>query len=63
MELTKTEILKQINDIKSKHDSLKQESIDLIKLIKESEEKINANLTQIDELEVIYVDLIEKLAE
>jgi hypothetical protein len=63
MELTKTEILAQINNMKSKHELLKKEVFDLVESIKEGEEKINTKLKEIEELEIIYVDLIEKLAK
>jgi len=58
---TPTELLKLINDVKSKHDTLKQEIIGHTFEVDELEKKINEKLAKLDELEKSYVKLIEEL--
>ena len=63
--LTDTELIKQLNDNKQKHDNLKQEIIDDTHefddyVIKKSEE-INNKIKILDEIEKNYVQLVEEL--
>jgi len=59
--LTPTELLKMGNDIKAKHDALKQEIIDISFEIEEFETKIEEKLLALDELERNYVAIIETI--
>jgi len=58
---TPTELLKLINDAKSKHESLKQEIINHTLEIDSLEETINKKIEQLEETEKQYVQLIEEL--
>lgn len=58
---TSTELLKSINDIKSKHESIKNEIIDLTNIIDETEIKINNKINELTKLEENYVILIDEL--
>jgi len=57
--LTPTELLKVGNDIKSKHDSLKDVIISDTFLIDEIQTRINNSVRELDELEQKYVKIIE----
>jgi hypothetical protein len=50
-----------INDCKAKHDTLKQEIIDMTYEIDVLEEKINARIDILSKIEKNYVVLIEEL--
>lgn len=58
---TPTELLKMINDVKAKHDALKQEIIDHTIEVDEIEKKINDKLEVLTEIEKNYVELIEEI--
>jgi hypothetical protein len=58
---TPTELLKMINDCKAKHDTFKQEIVDMTYEIEVLEEKINARIDVITAAEQQYVALIEEL--
>jgi len=58
---TPTELLKLINDVKLKHDTLKQEIINHTFEVDELEKKINEKIAKLDELEKNYVKLIEQI--
>jgi hypothetical protein len=58
---TPTELLKIGNDIKVKHDTLKQEIIDLSFEVEELERKINEKIVLLDELERNYVAVVEEI--
>jgi hypothetical protein len=58
---TPTELLKMINDIKQKHDALKQEIINDTFEFDELEIKINKKIEALTELEKNYVALIEEM--
>jgi uncharacterized coiled-coil DUF342 family protein len=58
---TPIELLKIGNDIKTKHDALKQEIVDYSFQIEELEKLINEKLVLLDELEKNYVVIIEKI--
>lgn len=57
-----TQLLKMGNDIKAKHDALKQEIINDSYAIEELENGINEKAHQLEELEKNYVEIVEKLA-
>lgn len=58
---TPTELLKAINDINVKHESLKLEIINHSIEIDDIEEIIKNKLTVLDELEKTYIILIEEI--
>ena len=58
---TPTELLKMINDIKLKHDTLKQEIIDHTFEAEELEKKINEKIISLTEIEKNYIALIEEM--
>ncbi len=58
---TPTELLKMINDIKQKHDNLRQLIIDNTYVLDELQNKINNDLVELNELEKNYVALIEEM--
>jgi len=58
---TPIELNKMINDVKEKHDALKQEVIDHSFELDELEKKINEKIVVINELEKKYVELIEEI--
>lgn len=59
--LTPTELLKICNDIVAKHDSLKQEIINLSYEADELENKIKRKLDELNDLEKKYVTIIEEM--
>jgi len=58
---TPTELLKIGNEVKTKHDNLKQEIIEHTFQIEEIEKLINEKLIILDELEKNYVAIIETI--
>ena len=58
---TSTELLKMINDNKTKHDTLKQEIIDYTYQVDELERIINNKLNELTEIEKNYIILIDEL--
>jgi hypothetical protein len=58
---TPTHLLKMINDVKVKHDALKQEIINDTLEIDELEIRINKKIETLTELEKNYVALIEEM--
>ena len=58
---TPTQLLKLINDVKVKHDALKQEIINDTLEIDEFEIRINKKIETLTELEKNYVALIEEM--
>lgn len=58
---TPIELNKMINDVKEKHDTLKQEIITHTIEIDDLEKKINEKILVIDELEKTYIELIEEI--
>jgi hypothetical protein len=58
---TPTELLKMINDVKVKHDTLKEEVIAHTFDVEELEKKINEKLDTIQTLEKNYIALIEEI--
>ncbi len=58
---TSTELLKMINDNKTKHDILKQEIIDYTYQVDELERIINNKLNELTEIEKNYIILIHEL--
>ena len=61
---TPTELLKISNDIKEKHNKIKENIIMLVDLIDENKEKINNNideLTNLEEVHKLIMDEIEKV--
>lgn len=61
--LTPTELLKRGNDIKAKHDALKEEIIANTFEIEELEKKIQEKLVLLDALEREYVEIVEVIAK
>jgi len=57
------ELLKMINDIKLKHDTLKNDVINLTYEYDDIEKKINEKIAQLNELEKNYVELIEEMSK
>ena len=58
---TKTELLKMANDIKAKHDALKQDIIADTIIMDELEKKVNEKIGVLTELEKNYVNIIEQI--
>jgi uncharacterized coiled-coil DUF342 family protein len=58
---TPTELLKLINDIKLKHDNLKQEIIDYTYQVDELNKIINNKINELTDVENYYVALIEEM--
>lgn len=58
---TPTELLKMINDVKLKHDILKQEIINHTIEVDTITVKINEKLEELNKLEKNYVALIEEI--
>ena len=58
---TPIELNKMINDIKIKHDTLKQEIINYTYEAEELEKKINEKIKVLTETENLYVLLIEEM--
>lgn len=58
---TPTQILKVINDIKIRHDALKQEIIDDTYVADELAKKINDKLLELKKLEDSYVELVAEM--
>ncbi len=60
---TPTELLKMINDVKTRHDVLKQEVINHTVEVDELTKKINEKIESLTELEKNYVELIEEMSK
>lgn len=58
---TEIELLKKFNDIKSRHDYLKDDIIKSAAVIDELELKINKEIDEINEIERTYIKLIEEI--
>lgn len=66
VDLTKyspTELLKIGNDIKAKHDALKQEIINYSFQLEELEKAINSKILELDNLEKNYIEIVEILSQ
>jgi len=59
--ITPTELLKKANDIKARHDALKQEIINNVNEIEVLEKLLNQKVEELQELEKNYVEIIETL--
>lgn len=59
--LTPTQLLKKGNDIKARHDALKQEIIADTYGIEELEKRLNEKVKELQELEKNYVEIVETL--
>ena len=59
--LTPTELLKKGNDIKARHDVLKQEIVDYTYEMEKLEKELNEKVEELQELEKNYVEIIEIL--
>ena len=59
--LTPTELLKKANDIKARHDALKQEIVDHTYEIEKQEKELNKKVEELQELEKNYVEIVEIL--
>jgi len=60
---TKIELQKMGNDIKARHDKLKDELITDTYEMEELEKRINEKAVLMEELEKNYVEIVEKLIE
>jgi len=58
---TPIELNKMINDVKEKHDTLKQEIVVHTLEIDELDKKINEKIEILNELEKKYIELIEEI--
>jgi len=58
---TPIELNKMINDVKEKHDKLKQEVVDYTYELDKLEKKMNEKIVIINELEKNYIELIEEI--
>jgi septal ring factor EnvC (AmiA/AmiB activator) len=61
MEKTPTQILKEINDLKSNHDKIKSEILTTLDELKQNENNLNRLLSELDKIEIKYVELMEIL--
>jgi uncharacterized coiled-coil DUF342 family protein len=59
--LTPTQLLKKGNDIKARHDALKQEIFDYTHEIEKLEKQLNEKVIELQELEKNYVEIVEIL--
>jgi uncharacterized protein YccT (UPF0319 family) len=59
--LTPTQLLKKGNDIKARHDVLKQEIIADTHEIEKLEKRLNKKVEELQELEKNYVEIVEIL--
>lgn len=59
--LTPTELLKLINDIKKEHENIKKYIIDKTYIIDEIEKEINEKIKQLETLEEKYVSIVEEI--
>ena len=59
--LTPTELLKRANDIKARHDALKQDIIADTNEIERLETKLNQKVEELQKLEKNYVEIVEIL--
>ena len=59
---TPTELLKMVNDVQARHESLKQEIINHTIEIDELDKKVNQKIVMLDELEKNYIALIEEIS-
>lgn len=57
------DIIKKINDLKSKHDSLKNEILIDLERFKSFENEINEKIKTLDIIEKKYISLVENLYE
>lgn len=57
---TPTELLKFSNDIKTKHDGVKDSIINKLSLLKELEVSINILISELDKTEVDYIKISEE---
>jgi len=60
---TPIELQKMVNDIKAKHDALKQEIIGYTYEMEKLEKILNEKVKLLQELEKNYVEIIEKIME
>jgi hypothetical protein len=60
---TKIQLQKMGNDIKAKHDALKEELIADTYEMEELEKRINKKVLLLQELEKNYVEIVEKIME
>ena len=60
---SKTELQKLGNDIKDKHDAIKEEIISYSYEMERLENLINEKVAELKELEKNYVEVVEKLIE
>lgn len=60
---SKIELQKMGNDIKAKHDALKEELIADTYEMEELEKRINEKVLLLQELEKNYVEIVEKIME
>lgn len=58
---TQIELQKMGNDIKSKHDKLKEELIANTYEMEELEKRINDNVKLMEDLEKNYIEIVEKI--
>lgn len=56
-----TDIVKKINDLKSKHETLKNEVINDLNEIKLYEIRVNEKIKILDNIEKEYIELVEKI--
>lgn len=59
--LTPTELLKKANDVKARHDALKQDIIADTNEIERLEKQLNDKVEELQNLEKNYVEIIEIL--
>lgn len=62
-ELTPTELLKVGNDIKSKHDKLKSDIMYDLQIFDEIRNRINQNISILNDMEKKYVTIVEILSK
>lgn len=63
MEETPTQILKRVNDLKHKHESLKKEILDDVSIIEEKQKIVNKKVENLNLIEEEYVSLMGQLSE
>ena len=60
---TKTQLLKIINDVKIKHNTLKQDIINLTYEMDNIEITINEKALELENIEKFYIDLVEEISK
>jgi hypothetical protein len=59
--LTETELLREMDKCKEQHEGIKGEIMEITTDIEEKEKIVNSKLEQLENVEKIYVDLLQEM--